>query len=59
MLGRGALSGSQWCHQSTSMPALPSFASPVPKYEFLVEGEIFKIKGGSEGGIMPNRLIRH
>lgn len=29
------------------------FVSPVPKYEFRVEGEIFKMKGGSEGGIMP------
>ena len=35
------------------MPALPSFVSPVPKYEFRAEGEIFKMKGGSEGGIMP------
>ena len=41
------------------MPALASFVSPVPKYEFRVEGEIFKMKGGNEDGIMTNRLIRH
>ena len=32
---------------------------PVPKYEFRVEVGIFEMKGGNEGGIMPNRLIRH
>ena len=52
-------SGSQWCQQSTSYAGAPKLCGPVPKYEFRVEGEIFKMKGGNEDGIMTNRLIRH
>ena len=43
-----------------SGPLFPSkLCGPVPKYEFRVEGGVFKMKGGNEDGIIPNRLIRH